>query len=99
MSTKIIPHVYGSILSIEKSLALAAEKKLKLPSNDLPKIVIEMKKLAQLIQLQFAMNDTENAERSLKMFYGLLSMIRPLVIDILKKAVGEPVGDKVSNLH
>lgn len=99
MSTKIIPHIYGSIISLEKSLALAAQKKLVLPSDDLPKIVSEMKKLAQLIQLQFAKQDTVNAERSLKMFYGLLSMIRPIIIDVLKQAVGKPVTGKVANLH
>ena len=99
MSTKIIPHIFGSILSLEKSLALAEAHKLELPSKDLPKIVTEMKKLAQLIQLQFAKQDTENAIRSLKMFYGLLSMIRPLVVDVLRKEVGKPEKKTVSNLH
>jgi len=99
MSTKIIPHIYGSILSLEKSLALAVEKKLELPSKDLPKIVSEMKKLAQLIQLQFAKKDTENAIRSLKLFYGLLSMIRPLVIEVLKQETSPVTKRKVVNLH
>ena len=99
MSTKIIPHIFGSVISLEKSLALVQEKKLQLPSKDLPKILMEMKKLAQLIQLQFAKNDIENATRSLKLFYGLLSMIRPLIVDVLKKEVGRPAKKKVANLH
>jgi hypothetical protein len=99
MSTKIIPHIFGSLISLEKSLTLAQERKLKLPSEDLPKILCEMKKLAQLIQLQFAKNDTENAIRSLKQFYGLLSMIRPLILDALKKEAGRPVKKQVVNLH
>jgi hypothetical protein len=85
MSTKIIPHIFGSILSLEKSVAFATDRNLELPSKDFPKILTEMKKLAQLIQLQFAKNDTENAIRSVRMFYGLLSMIRPMVIEVLQK--------------
>ena len=99
MSTKIIPHIFGSILSLEKSLAMAVARKVELPSKDLPKIVLEMKKLAQLIQLQFAKNDTENAIRSLKLFYGLLSMIRPLVVETLQMETKKRPRQKISNLH
>jgi len=99
MSTKIIPHIYGSIISLEKSIALAVENNVALPSKDLPKIISEMKKVAQLIQLQFARNDNENATRSLKLFYGLLSMIRPLVIDTLQSKPVRRKKDQVANLH
>lgn len=99
MSTKIIPHIFGSILSLEKSLTLIQKKNLKLPSEDLPKLLSEMKKLAHLIQLQFAKKDDENANRSLKLFYGLLSMIRPLIVDVLKKEAGKSTKKQVANLH
>jgi len=100
MSTKIIPHIYGSIISLEKSLALAVANNVTLPSDDLPRILTEMKKLAQLIQLQFAKKDTENGIRSLRLFYGLLSMIRPLIVEALQAETGAPVKrTKVSNLH
>ena len=78
---------------------MAIAKKIELPSKDLPKIITEMKKLAQLIQLQFARKDTENAIRSLKLFYGLLSMIRPMVVEVLQKESGRPLKRKVGNLH
>ena len=78
---------------------MAVARKVELPSKDLPKIVLEMKKLAQLIQLQFAKNDTENAIRSLKLFYGLLSMIRPLVVETLQMETKKRPRQKISNLH
>lgn len=99
MSTKIIPHIFGSILSLEKSLLIAKQQRLKLPSEDLPKILAEMRKLAQLIQLQFAKKDDESAARSLKLFYGLLSMIRPLIMDAFKKECGIRAKRQIVNLH
>lgn len=102
MSPKIIPHVFGSLAALEKSIALIERQQLDTGSNSLAEIVSEMRRAANLIQLQFAKKDDLAAERSLRIFYGLLSMVRPIVIDTLREANGEkPYLEerRVQNLH
>jgi len=99
MTSKIIPHIFGSLMALNKSLALLEREKFTSPTTDLRDIMIEMNKVAHLIQLQFAKGDSKSATRSLQVFYGLLSMIRPIIMDGLKEAAGVRTGSKVQNLH
>ncbi len=100
MSAKIIPHVFGSLMALDKSIQLLEKNPVSSPSEDMKEVLTEMNKVAHLIQLQFAKGDTKSATRSLHIFYGLLSMIRPLVTESLKEAAGvKTIKKRIENFH
>jgi len=100
MTPKIIPHIFGSLIALERSVKLIEDQNLDTGTESLTEVLSEMRKAANLIQLQFARNDC--TERTLKIFYGLLQMVRPIVVDTLREATGERPHlhrARVSNLH
>ena len=101
MTAELVTHVFASLQSLEKKLEQT--KKLLPEQNEqyretaeqLPKqeeILGQMRKVANLLQLQTAKGQWEPAVRSLKIFYGLNHMVRTDVM----KAYGVARGTQLS---
>lgn len=94
MNTSLVTHVFASLQSLEKCLG---NVKKMLPSqtdscDELKKVVPEqekileqMRRIANKLQLEVARNDLGSAVRTLKIFYGLNHMIRGDVMNAFSK--------------
>lgn len=87
MDKSIIPHVFASLLNIERQLqsvtsvpqqsdAREREASAQLHAEQ-RKVVAHMRRIANHLQLLVASNDISGAVRALRVYYGLNHMIRP----------------------
>ncbi len=87
MDKSIIPHVFASLLSLERHLHFVAdsieaeEGEKQAASRALlaqqRKVIEHMRRVANSLQLHVASNDAPAAVRALRVFYGLNHMVRP----------------------
>jgi hypothetical protein len=85
MNAQLIGHVFATLQSLERCMA-NVKKMLPAQEGNYPEIVKivpeqervlqQMRRVANLLQLETARNDWPTAVRSLKIFYGLNHMIR-----------------------
>ncbi len=85
MNTQLIGHVFATLQHLEKCLSnvkrlvQGQEKFCPEISKAVPeqeKVLVQMRRVANLLQLETARNDLPSAVRSLKIFYGLNHMVR-----------------------
>jgi hypothetical protein len=89
MNAELVTHVFASLQSIEKTVANVkkmlpgledANKDIIKVLPEQERIIVQMRRIANLLQLEAARNDWDKAVRSLKIFYGLHHMVRSDVL-------------------
>lgn len=106
MDKSIIPHVFASLLSLERTVG-NVERLAKADSTEnaksalalIPaqrKVLESMRRAANSLQLQLAAGDTLGTIRSLKIFYGLNHMVRPELSSAMV-LLAAPAGMTISN--
>jgi hypothetical protein len=85
MNAQLIGHVFATLQSLEKCMA---NVKKMIPGQEAScpeitkivpeqeRVLLQMRRMANMLQLETARNDWPSAVRSLKIFYGLNHMIR-----------------------
>lgn len=90
MSQELLSHVFGSLQGLEKTIsdikdASTSKPQLEAVPADLreqERVVRHMRRVANRLQFEFACGDWKNIVRSLNIFYGLNSMVRPSVMAV-----------------
>jgi hypothetical protein len=89
MSKQLLAHIYSSLQSLEKcagenkTAMLTEQEKSPVRVHDVleqDKVLRHMRRAANRLQLDLARKDWSNAHRSLEIFYGLHSMVRPEIV-------------------
>ena len=93
MSQPVLAHLFGALLTLERGIEeigkLIAEREVD-PSfqaelAQISRIITQMRVTANTLQLQIAQHDWEGTTRSLEMFYGLNSMVKPELISLFQR--------------
>ncbi len=102
MKTEIAIHVFASLQGLEKTFETVKSQALERKSEHaevismLPKqeeILIDMRRAANLLQLNIAKKDWFAAVRSLQIFYGLNQLVRPDILKAFGNITVSAVGD------
>ena len=83
MDKSIIPHVFSSLMSLERQLDrqnAGAEKRDAQFISEARKVINHMRRVANQLQLTVASNDERSTVRALRIYYGLLHMVRPELV-------------------
>lgn len=89
MGKELLAHIFSSLQSLERCLdnsnRLYGEQKHELKDvrqslDEQEKVLRHMRRVANRLQLEVACDDTEKLARSLQIFYGLSTMVRPEVL-------------------
>ena len=89
MSKQLLAHIYSSLQSLEKcsgenkTAMLTATERSPVRVHEVlehDKVLRQMRRTASRLQLDLARKDWKNAHRSLEIFYGLHSMVRPEIV-------------------
>ena len=103
MSQPVLAHLFGALLTLERGVE---ELQKLLPEGETPepfhgeleqvvRVVGQMRITANNLQLQIAQQDWSGTARSLEMFYGLNSMVKPELIALFQRARSNCVGVQV----
>ena len=93
MSAELLSHVFSSLLNLEKIagqsrdlLALpGGDARLRASASEQEKILIEMRRTANLLQLRIASGNKVEIHRLMSIFYGLHQMVRNEVHQLYAK--------------
>jgi hypothetical protein len=89
MNKELIPHVFASVQSLERYLTNihnmltdneTEKREIRAALPQMEKMVRQMRRVANKLQLEVAAEDTNAVNRSLQIFYGLNHMIRPEIL-------------------
>lgn len=93
MSQPVLAHLFGALLTLERGIE---ELNKLLPEREVDqafhgeleqvgRVIAQMRVTANNLQLQIAQHDWEGTTRSLEMFYGLNSMVKPELISLFQR--------------